>query len=181
MTRDELGVLYVKHRHTLLRTAARRLGSQEDAEDVVNDTFTYVLDNLSMYDHEKSKPLTWLANGVNRRVVDALRRKKAALSRDGLYAHLSSQSSHALDPDRQREAEEYEVQKSVVLERLDELLTKDTTIPHGVARAIQAHYVEGTDLETVSREVGMSRRTLTRRMQEVMQSLKEGFERDELP
>ena len=182
MNNDELATYYEKYRHALLVSATRILGDQDWAEDLVQSTFVHLLfssffsDDRS-YDPKKSAPLTWLTNVVNRRCLNALRddRVNMGLQAQG-GAHLSAHSNYARAPDAALEAYEAALTRDRQLEQLPELIDRDTTIDIKIRLAIESHYLKGVDLETVAKGAGMSRRTLTRRMREALDTWKERLE-----
>ncbi len=174
MNNDELATYYEKYRHALLVSATRILGSREWAEDMIQATFVHLLSNDdNAYDPTRSAPLTWLTNVVNRRCLNALRDERVVMAHTGVYP---DPAKHAEAPDVALDAEEAELTRDRHLEQLPELIDRDTTIDIGIRLAIEAHYLKGVDLETVARGAGMSRRTLTRRIREALDTWKERLE-----
>ncbi|AOF82361.1 RNA polymerase sigma factor, sigma-70 family protein [Methyloversatilis sp. RAC08] len=63
-----------EHRRFLLNLAALQLGSREDADDVVQDTFAAALTGLNGFSGEV--PLrAWLVGILRHKIVDAIRRR----------------------------------------------------------------------------------------------------------
>ena len=172
MNNDELATYYEKYRHALLVSATRILGSREWAEDMIQSTFVHLLSSEdSAYDPKKSAPLTWLTNVVNRRCLNALRDERVVMAQ-----HSISYTKHAEAPDATLEADEAALARDHRLGQLNDLIDRDTTIDLNIRLAIESHYIKGVDLETVARDVGMSRRTLTRRIREALDTWRERLE-----
>lgn len=72
-----LGELYDRHVNLLMGLALRILGSREDAEEVVQETFVHVWRNARMYDAGRSAVSTWLVMVARSRAIDRLRSGRA--------------------------------------------------------------------------------------------------------
>lgn len=76
--RDEvaLGELYDRFSGLLLSLSRRVLGSQEEAEDVVQDVFVQVWKQAGRYDSSRASVSTWLSLIVRSRSIDRLRSRQ---------------------------------------------------------------------------------------------------------
>lgn len=73
-----VGELYNRHAAQLLGVALRILGQRSDAEDIVQETFTYAWRQAARYAAEKSSVATWLILIARSRAIDRLRSGAAA-------------------------------------------------------------------------------------------------------
>jgi len=75
LSENQFHQLVDEHGPTLYRVAYRMLGSQHDAEDVVQETFRSVWGSRERFDPERGER-AWLVSILRRRVIDRWRRKK---------------------------------------------------------------------------------------------------------
>lgn len=75
--RDTAGIslLYDKYSAALFGVISRVVGSQEIAEEVLQDVFTKVWRNFDSYNASKGKLFTWLINIARNAAIDATRAK----------------------------------------------------------------------------------------------------------
>ena len=175
MNSFDLGVNYAQHRKTLLASASRILGNREWAEDVLNDTFVYLIEEPQEHDPSKSAPLTWLANIVNRRCLNALRERKVENAR---RAASCTHPEYASSPAKELEAVEDEVERATSFVRINEWLESDTRTPLAIRNAIRSHYMEGVDISVLARGIGISRHTLVRQMDAALLRWRKRLERE---
>ena len=77
--RDARHELFERHRHAAFRVAVRITGNEEDAFDVVQDSFIKAFEGLSGFQRGASFK-TWLLRIVNNRSLDYLRSRKVCLA-----------------------------------------------------------------------------------------------------
>ena len=70
---DALSQLYDRHAGLLLALALRILHNRQDAEEVVQEAFTYAWKKAAVYDTGRSSVLSWLVVIVRSRSLDRLR------------------------------------------------------------------------------------------------------------
>ncbi len=70
-----LNILYDNYSAALFGVIVRITGSQENAEDVLQETFVKIWKNISYYDRSKGKLYTWLINIARNTAIDSLRVK----------------------------------------------------------------------------------------------------------
>ena len=85
-----LGELYDRYSGLLLGLSRRILGSQEEAEDVLQDVFVQVWNQASRYDRRRSSVSTWLVLITRSRSIDRLRTRQVV--------ERTAQSAHEEDP-----------------------------------------------------------------------------------
>src|SRR5258708_39799253 len=73
--REAYGYLVRKYKDSLYDMARRILGDREEAEDVIQESFTEAYRHLSKFNHD-SRFSTWLYSIVLNRVRNRLRRSK---------------------------------------------------------------------------------------------------------
>lgn len=74
MTQQEYEHLYMTTLSTVIAYAETMCGSHEDAEDIAQDAFVSMLDNLPNIDYKGSK--SYLYTSIHNRVIDLFRRNK---------------------------------------------------------------------------------------------------------
>ncbi len=179
MTKVELGQYYEKYRSTLLSSAMWHLNDKAWAEDILHDSFEYMLLNRGLYDPDRGKPLTWMAIVVNRRCLNALRDRATEAKRQ-----LESVTAPNFAPSPEDEAirAENEALDTRLAERLEEYLdldTPDPEVPDEVRGAIIAHYVTGREWEDIAQEMDVSRFVVYRKVQKALETYRRRLFSDE--
>jgi RNA polymerase sigma-70 factor (ECF subfamily) len=72
---NAITILYENYSPALYGIIFRIVGSQEAAEDVLQEAFVKVWKNIQKYDKEKGKLFTWLVNIARNCAIDSLRVK----------------------------------------------------------------------------------------------------------
>lgn len=70
---EAVAALYDRHASQLLALSLRILGNRAEAEDAVQDAFTYAWKNAARYDPARSSVATWLVLVARSRAIDRLR------------------------------------------------------------------------------------------------------------
>jgi RNA polymerase sigma-70 factor (ECF subfamily) len=74
---EALGALYDAHARVVFALAKRVLGTQEDAEEVVQDVFAYVWREAARYEVGRATVAGWLVMLTRTRAIDKLRSRQA--------------------------------------------------------------------------------------------------------
>lgn len=74
--RDAVGILYDKYSAFLFGIISRIVHSAEIAEDLLQEVFVRVWENIKGYDSSKSKLITWMANISRNLAIDKIRSKE---------------------------------------------------------------------------------------------------------
>lgn len=172
MTKQELGDHFVRYRQTLIKMSTRIVGDMTWAEDIVQSTFEYLIVNRHRYEPNRSSPLTWLATAVQRRSLNALRDLNVE---SAIYLESVEDAASPLDI-IEKEAKERE--RAGHIERLNNWLANDTSIPVDIRRAIKAVYYDGRDLTELAPTLGLTRWTLRRRIEEALYIFKRRLENE---
>lgn len=101
---DALSFLYDNYSAALFGVILRIVELQENAEDVLQETFVKIWKNISSYDKSKGKLYTWLINIARNNAIDSLRAKDYKLksqirSLDNSVRSINKQYSTAIHPD----------------------------------------------------------------------------------
>ena len=73
--RNAVGVLYDKYSSFLFGIIQRIVHSDEIAEDLLQEAFVRIWQNISGYDRNKAKLITWMANICRNLAIDKIRSK----------------------------------------------------------------------------------------------------------
>lgn len=164
-------VLVERHSRSLFRLAYRMTGNQQDAEDVVQESFLRAFKQLHRFD-ERASFGTWLYRIASNCSLDVVRARK----RRGEYAPAASGESEAdevvqalpaLDPDPERMALSGELRERLA-EAMDELSPTERT-------AFVLRHFEGMHMEEVSRvlacQPGAAKHSVFRAVQKLRRAL----------
>ena len=107
--RDEaaLATLYDRYSRPAFSLALKLLGSQEQAEDVLQEVFLKLWNRPELYTPERGRFLPWLLGVVHHRAIDVLRSQSAESRRrvggdsEELILELSADHHHLTDPAEQ--------------------------------------------------------------------------------
>ena len=140
----------------------RKIGNNEDAEDLVSDSFLYCYKNYDKYDEEKASRSTWFFLVLNSRIKNYYRDKKEYVEIDPLIDYLVDEKKYiesALELDDLRKEitkalkKLPEIQREIViLKYFHEMSSKDI--------ASKLTISEGNVRTTLSRALVKLRKTL---------------------
>jgi RNA polymerase sigma factor (sigma-70 family) len=112
-----LSELYRRTSRKLYGICVGTLGSESDAEEVLQDVYVTIWRKAALFDRTKSRPITWLAVLARNRSIDRLRRKRLPTGSLELAADVPDGSDTALEV---IELAEDSARLSACLEELDE-------------------------------------------------------------
>jgi RNA polymerase sigma-70 factor (ECF subfamily) len=168
--RDAFRALVERHSRTLFRLAFRMTGNQQDAEDVVQESFLRAYRQLARFD-ERASFGTWLYRIVTNCSLDVVRARKrrsehlAPAAEDPAEDPMQDLPAH--DPTPERTALSAEVR-----ERVEEAM-KELSETERVAFVLR-HY-EGMRIEEVSRilecQPGAAKHSVFRAVQKLRRAL----------
>ncbi len=167
---DAFRVLVERHSRALFRVAFRMTGNQQDAEDVVQESFLRAYKQLGKFD-ERATFGTWLYRIAANCSLDTMRARKrrsehvtSGSDNDAAEVVLSLPSS---EPTPERMALSGEVRRRV-LEAMDDLSATERT-------AFVLRHFEGMCIEEVSRvlecQPGAAKHSVFRAVQKLRRSL----------
>ena len=105
--RPALATLYARTSAKMYGICLRLMGSEQDAQDVLQDTYLTVWRNAARFDSAKASPITWLAAVTRNKAIDRLRQRRGATEPIEGIAELADDGPSAFDlierdEDRQR-------------------------------------------------------------------------------
>ncbi len=166
---DAFRVLVERHSRALFRLSFRMTGNQQDAEDVVQESFLRAYKQLGKFD-ERATFGTWLYRIAANCSLDLVRSRKrrsehVAAGEDGTEEIVLQLPTH--DPTPERMALSGEVRERV-LEAMEELSANERT-------AFVLRHFEGMCIEEVSRvlecQPGAAKHSVFRAVQKLRRSL----------
>jgi RNA polymerase sigma-70 factor, ECF subfamily len=89
-----LASLYDRHAPLVLGLAYRILGSRDDAEEIVQETFTLVWRNAASYEPSRASVTTWLALLARSRAIDRLRSRRVVERTSTSMGSLGGEADH---------------------------------------------------------------------------------------
>jgi RNA polymerase sigma-70 factor, ECF subfamily len=135
---EELAFRYKRRLFVYFRP---RLGCDQDAEDLVQETFLKLYRNIHNYD-PAFRFSTWLYTSANRLAISSYRRKKTAAARQG-----SKVEDHSADPAGERAGET----------RSTGLWEAAVTLGGNQYRVLWLRYGEDLTIEEIAASIGKSR------------------------
>lgn len=114
--RRALADLYGRTSGKLYGICLRLLGSEPEAEDVLQDVYLTVWNKADSFDRDKASPITWLAVLARNKSIDRLRRKRAPTTTIDDAPDFADDGPSALDV---LERDEDRRRLEVCLEELD--------------------------------------------------------------
>jgi len=148
-------VLAERYLSPIVRYAARILGSQDDAEDVAQETFLRLWQQAGRYESRGHKPSTWLFRIAHNLCVDRLRQRRPT-------AQQSPDESAAADrPSLELQTKQLAVTVQAALDALPERQRAAIALVHyeGVSHAEAAAVLE-CGVEAVESLLSRARRAL---------------------
>jgi RNA polymerase sigma-70 factor (ECF subfamily) len=182
MATPDLTAQFETHRGYLLRVARLQLRHDELAEDVVQDTLVAALQAAEGFSG-KSSVKTWLTGILRHKIVDAIRRKKAAPSFATLdeecqiddFDPLFDESGHWENPPAAWGNPEGDLERRQFLEIVDFCLEK---LPPNTARVFMMREVMGLESAEVCKELSITSTNLWVIMYRARMSLRECLEQN---
>lgn len=148
-----LEVLYVRHAPVLLAILRRVLGSEEEAEDILQETLLQVWRQAARYDPERASVGTWLVLLARSRAIDRIR-ARAVRSR--------TEEEVAQTPAVKLETE---VAVGAVLtgERQQRIRAALAELPAPQRRVLEMAYYDGKTQREIAQETGIPLGTIKTR------------------
>lgn len=95
--RSAMDELYRRTSAKLYGIAVRLLGSEAEAQEVVQDVYLNLWRKAGLFDSARASPITWLAVMTRNRAIDGLRRRRGDAAGIEEAADLPDASSSAFD------------------------------------------------------------------------------------
>lgn len=168
---EEFRLLVEQHSRNLFRLAWRMTGNQHDAQEVVQETFLRAYRGYDQFE-ARSQPGTWLHRIAVNCALDLLRGRRHEAGRLELQ-DVGDQANDAVPlpdagpgPDRLLLSAEIQRRLSAALRRLS---------PAERTAFVLRHY-EGSSMEQISRELGMSENAAKNCVFRAVQKLREALQ-----
>ena len=182
MAIPDLVAEFDKHRGYLLRVARLQLRNDELAEDVVQDTLVAALQAAAGFSG-KSSVKTWLTGILKHKIVDEIRRKKAAPSFATLdeesriddFDALFDETGHWENPPANWGSPEGALERREFFDILDFCLEQ---LPPNTARVFMMREVMGLESAEICKELAISATNLWVIMYRARMSLRECLEKN---
>lgn len=160
-------LLYERHKRAAYSLARRIVGSDGNADDVVQETFISVWRSIERYDPKRASVRTWLMRIVHRRAIDGLRSQMVHLKRraDGEGV---AESIEAKDPTPDNVAVSRD-ESSTVHGALDEL-------PQDQRKVIELAYFNGFTHSEISEMLDVPLGTIKGRMRLGLEKMRASLE-----
>jgi RNA polymerase sigma-70 factor (ECF subfamily) len=95
--RQAFASLYDRTSAKLYGICLRLLGSEAEAQDVLQDVYVIVWEKAGRFDPSKAGAITWLAVLARNRAIDRLRRRSVGTDAIEAEAHIEDESPSAFD------------------------------------------------------------------------------------
>jgi RNA polymerase sigma-70 factor (ECF subfamily) len=158
MTEDEVARLYRDYGYVVFRRCVVYLGDPSAAQDAVQEVFVRALRAAADFRGD-ANPRTWLGRIADHLCVDLLRRRR----RNPVLSEASSDEERAIEAvvgDDDRET-------LLTVRRLLQGLDPDSQ------RLAVLYYVDELTQEELAQELGLSRRTIGKRLQQLLENARQ--------
>lgn len=162
-----LGALYDRHAALLLGIGARRLGSRDEAEDLLHDVFLEVNRHAGEYDPARGTVRTWLCVRMRSRALDRLRAPGRAKRRsldavpEGASGSAEAVDTALLDGEGDRDGE-----------RVRALLT---SLPDGQREVLELGYFGGLSCSEIAEQLAVPVGTVKSRARSALDRLRDAL------
>jgi RNA polymerase sigma factor (sigma-70 family) len=165
MTQTEVAALYSQHGYALFRRCLALLGDEAAAQDAVHEVFVRAMRGAEGFRGEAS-PKTWLSRIADHHCIDVLRRRK----RNPVVAS-EHEPDDCVGPPRLVEGDDPETIRRVrrVLDELD-LASRRLAI---------LYFLDELTQEEIADELGLSRRTIGKRVRDLTLRMRSSLRHEE--
>ena len=146
---DAFGILVERHSRAVFRVAYRLTGHEQDAEDVVQETFLRAYRQIGSFEM-RSSVATWLYRIAFNCAHDLLRQRPRAARHDSIDDEHGPEAARRLEdagPDPHRQLESAEIDRRVRI-GLDDLSEQERA-------AFVLRHFEGQSIEEIGRALGL--------------------------
>lgn len=161
--------LYENYSAALYGVLLKIVREEEQAQDLLQDVFVKIWNNLSSYDTQKGRLFTWMLNIARNTAIDSIRSGKA-MSRPASAQTISTDDEGTYTVDRQY---------SVAPENTDFIGLKDVVdkLRPDRKQLIDLVYFNGYTHEEAAEELSLPLGTVKTRIRSALQELKQLFNR----
>ena len=158
--------LYDRHAPTLYALLLRILGSAEDAQEVLQETFVKAWSNAKMFDAVRGSEVAWLISIARSRGIDRLRSRRVRVDRENDAGREISIRSSFVDQTTGADHAIHAQERGALRSALAEL-------PEAQRVALELAYFEGLSQSEIAARLGEPLGTVKTRMQLGMKKLRD--------
>ncbi|WP_028558979.1 RNA polymerase sigma factor SigW [Paenibacillus pinihumi] len=160
------------YQEKLYHMAYRMLGNRQEAEDVVQEAFLRVHNNLDRYD-EKLKFSTWIYRIATNLCIDRLRKRKPSYSLDAQPTDHDGLDGYSMIPSDNRTPE-----SEVLLSETQQIIHQAmATLPVKYKTVMVLRYLQEMSLQEIGDVLGMPVTTVKTRVHRGREFLRKKLER----
>ena len=160
------GELYDRYSPTLYAVLLRILGSAEDAQEALQETFLKAWTNASTFDEGRGSEIAWLISIARSRGIDRLRSRRVRGDRENDAGREISIRTGFVEKKTGADDAESSQERVAVRNTLDEL-------PEAQRTALEMAYFEGLSQSEIAQRTGEPLGTIKTRMQLGMKKMRE--------
>lgn len=160
------GALYDRYSPTLYALLLRILGSADDAQEVLQETFVKVWTSATMFDEVRGSEAAWLISIARSRGIDRLRSRRIRVDRENDAGREISIRSAPVDTATGAEQAIRSEERTAVRNALADL-------PEPQRVALELAYFDGLSQSEVAERLGEPLGTIKTRMQLGMKKLRD--------
>jgi RNA polymerase sigma-70 factor, ECF subfamily len=148
-------------RHSVRGFVRKRVESEEDVEEIVQDTMWAVLNSLAGFEY-RSSLFSWICAIARRKVVDFYRKKKIKTVLFSQAPWMEEIADKALGPEGESIKKELKEEIRMVMKRLSE----------GYERMLRLKYVEGRSVKEIGKMTEKSEKAVESKLSRAKESFK---------
>lgn len=160
---EALGELYDRFSPLLLALGRRILGSMEEAEDIVQETFVHLWRRATRYDPQKSSVSTFLVLVTRSRAIDRLRTRQVI---DRTLGQAGAEPTTAVDTSADG------VARVLNLERRERVRQELATLPDEQRQVLDLAFFDGLTQREIAERTGIPLGTVKTRTLLAMKKLR---------
>lgn len=158
--------LYNRFAGSLYAMAQRMLEDNKEAEDALQEGFTYIWRKAAVYDPTRSSPFAWAVMITRNKAIDRLRARERI---EKLREKFTEQSAHLLQPDLGSANE------PVLRDRVAFVRSAVLRLPEEQREALELSFFAGLTHEQISERLGVPLGTIKARIRRGLLRLRESL------
>ncbi len=158
--------LYQEYAPKIERYLVKKLPSQEDVEEVLNDTFFEAIDSLQLLKKDENLQ-AWLYRIARNKIVDFYRKRK-------IKSVLLSQAPFLEILAKEMHQPEFQYEKNIIRQRIEKALHE---ISKPYRKILQMHYEENIPVKQIALELNLSFKATESLLYRARKSFQKAYER----
>lgn len=160
--------LYDRYASTLFGLLLRILHNREDAQEVLQETFTQIWNRASMFDRKRGSELAWVLSIARSRGIDRLRSRKIRSERE-------TEAGQELSVTKGEYETRGGIDSAIASEARTVVKAALQALPDAQRRALELAYFEGMSQSEIAAALNEPLGTIKTRMQLGMRKLRDGL------